>query len=138
MSSDDSTLSAPGAAPLDARALEASLTVDDLERSVAWYRAAPGFTVEREHERNGRKIAVTLRAGEVRILLGQDDGAPGSQWSKGECSPVRTRIAGGVDEVAERVGAHGEPIDTEPTDPPRGARVCRVKDPDGFRFAIST
>lgn len=90
MSSDDSTLSAPGAAPLDARALEASLTVDDLERSVAWYRAALGFTVEREHERNGRKIAVTLRAGEVRILLGQDDGARGSQRSKGEVSPYRS------------------------------------------------
>jgi catechol-2,3-dioxygenase len=43
-----------------ARSLNASLTVNDLAKSVAWYRDAIGFTVEREHERNGKVVAASL------------------------------------------------------------------------------
>src|SRR5690242_21513409 len=37
-----------------ARTLNASLTVNDLAKSIAWYRDVVGFTVDREHERNGK------------------------------------------------------------------------------------
>src|SRR5467141_244728 len=64
--------------------LQASLTVKDLTRSVAWYRDVIGFTIDSEHKRDGRLLAVSLKAGAVRILLTQDDGAKGLDRAKGE------------------------------------------------------
>ena len=40
-------------------------------------RRSLGFANDREHRRDGRLLAVSLRAGTARILLGQDDGAKG-------------------------------------------------------------
>src|ERR1043166_3931557 len=64
--------------------LSASLTVKDLQKSLAWYRDVVGFTVDQEHEREGKLRAVSMKAGAVRILLGQDDGARGLDRVKGE------------------------------------------------------
>jgi hypothetical protein len=55
-----------------------SLTVGDLEASAAWYCDALGFVIDRRHQRDGQLVAVSLRAGAVRILLAQDDGARGT------------------------------------------------------------
>ena len=68
---------------LHAQSLWASLTVRDLAASLGWYRDVVGFTVEKEHRREGRLFAVSLRAGEVRILLGQDDGRRGATAASG-------------------------------------------------------
>src|SRR5712671_6858876 len=57
--------------------LQASLTVKDLTKSVAWYRDVIGFIIDKEYERDGRRFAVALKAGAVRILVNQDDGAKG-------------------------------------------------------------
>lgn len=116
----------------------ASLTVKDLQTSLAWYRDAVGFTVDREHQRDGRVMAVSLRAGNVRILLGQDDGAKGMDRRKGEGFSLQLTTAQSVDAIAERIKSHGGTLDTEPTDTPWGARVFRVRDPDGFRLTISS
>ena len=70
--------------PLDAHDLAASLTVRELEQSAAWYRGALGFAVDRNHERNGRLIAISLKAGTVSLLLTQDDGAKDLDRAKGE------------------------------------------------------
>src|SRR5215212_3313362 len=67
-----------------ARSLGASLTVKDLEKSVAWYRDVVGFTVDRQMERQGKVMSVAIKAGAVRILLNQDDGAKGTDRAKGE------------------------------------------------------
>jgi catechol 2,3-dioxygenase-like lactoylglutathione lyase family enzyme len=72
------------APPLLAQSLEASLTVADVRRSVEWYRDVLRFSVDREFERAGRVFAVSLRAGTIRILLTQDDGARGVDRVKGE------------------------------------------------------
>src|SRR5205823_9287802 len=64
--------------------LSPSLTVKDLEKSLAWYQDVVGFTVDRKHERDGKLRAVSLRAGAVRLLIGQDDGAKGWDRVKGE------------------------------------------------------
>ena len=60
---------------LRGRSLTVSLTVNDLAKSLAWYQDVVGFTVDRKHEREGKLLAVSLKAGDVRILIGQDDGA---------------------------------------------------------------
>ena len=120
-----------------ARELTASLTVSDLARSLAWYRDVVGFHVDREHQREGRTIAVSLRAGAVRILLNQDDGAKGFDRAKGLGMSLQFTTAQSVDELAHRIKSHGVTLDTEPTDA-WGARVFRVRDPDGFKLVISS
>lgn len=97
-----------------------------------------GFIVEQKHERDGRLAAVSLRAGEVRILLGQDDGAKGWQRVKGEGFSLHFTTRQDVDELASRAKAGGASLELEPTDMPWGARVFRIEDPDGFKLAISS
>ena len=69
--------------PLQGDSLQASLTVKDLAHSAKWYAEVLGFSEDRRHEREGRLIAISLRAGAVRILLTQDDGAKGIDRVKG-------------------------------------------------------
>jgi uncharacterized glyoxalase superfamily protein PhnB len=79
------------------RALTASLTTNDLQKNLAWYRDVLGFTVEQQHEREGTVRAVSLKAGTVRILLGQDDGAKGWDRKKGEGISLMITTAQNVD-----------------------------------------
>jgi uncharacterized glyoxalase superfamily protein PhnB len=125
-------------ASFEARSLSASLTVRDLQRSLAWYRDAVGFTVDQEYQREGRLSAVALRAGAVRILINQDDGARGLDRSRGEGFSMMITTAQDVDEVARRIREHGGTLESEPADMPWGARAFRVRDPDGFKLAISS
>jgi len=120
------------------RALSASLTVKDLEKSLAWYCDVLGFSVDRRHEREGKLVAVSLQAGDVRILLGQDNGAKGWDRIKGEGFSMQITTDQDIDALARRIKEHGVELETEPVDTPWGARVFRVRDPDGFRFAISS
>jgi lactoylglutathione lyase len=121
-----------------AREMTASLTVKDLQKSLAWYRDIVGFTVDREIERDGKLRAVAVRAGTVRILLNQDDGAKGMDRVKGEGFSLQLITTQSVDDIARHIQESGGSLDTEPADMPWGARVFRVRDPDGFKFAIST
>lgn len=124
--------------PFLGRTLSASLTVNDLQKSLAWYQDVVGFSVDRKHEREGKLVAVSLRAGDVQILIGQDDGAKGWDRPKGEGFSMRIETDQNIDELADRIKAQGGSLELEPTDMPWGARVFRVKDPDGFKIAISS
>lgn len=119
------------------RALAASLTVKDLAASLAWYRDVVGFTLDREYEREGRRFAVSLKAGAVRILLTQDDGAKGPDRVKGEGFSLRITTAQDVDALAAGIQRRGGVLASQPADA-WGARVFRLVDPDGFRLAISS
>ena len=121
-----------------ARTLSASLTVKDLQKSLAWYRDVLGFTVDRKFEREGKLRGVALKAGDVRILIGQDDGAKGWERVKGEGFSLQFTTDQNVDEIAKRIKELGSTLDLEPADTPWGARVFRLRDPDGFRLAISS
>lgn len=123
--------------PFDASTLSASLTVADLHTSLAWYRDVLGFTVGRTFERAGTLFAASLRAGAVPILLTQDDGARGSDRVKGEGISLQLTTAQNVDEMARRVRERGATLDSEPADV-WGARVFRLRDPDGFKLVISS
>jgi uncharacterized glyoxalase superfamily protein PhnB len=119
------------------RALAASLTVKDLPKSMAWYRDVMGFTVDQQHEREGELMAVSLKAGDVRILLTQDDGAKGLDRVKGEGFSLQITTAQNVDDVAKRIKDAGGTLTTEPVDA-WGARVFRLQDLDGFKLVISS
>src|SRR5215475_5304476 len=121
----------------NATTLSAALTVNDLEKSLAWYRDVLGFAVTREFERDGRLFAVSLRAGVVPFLITQDDGSKGLDRVKGEGFSLRLTTAQNIDELAKRIQANGGTLDSPPADA-WGARVFRLRDPDGFRLVISS
>lgn len=127
-----------GGEVFEAEALTASLTVGDLEASVAWYCDVLGFSLAKRFEREGKLFAARLKAGRVLILLGQDDGAKGSDRVKGDGFSLQFTTQQDIDDIAARVKEHGVALDTEPTDTPWGARIMRLRDPDGFRFTISS
>ena len=118
--------------------LSASLSVDDLEKSLAWYRDLLGFSVHQKHERGGKLMAVSLNAGDVRILITQDDGARGTDRVKGEGFSMMITTDQSIDDVAKRIVDGGGTLELAPTDTPMGVRIFRVRDPDGFKFTISS
>jgi uncharacterized glyoxalase superfamily protein PhnB len=120
-----------------ASALPASLTVADIRESMAWYRDVVGFEVQQEMERDGTLRAVSLKAGDVRILLNQDDGARGWDRVKGEGVSFQFITDQSVDDIAARIKAAGGAIDSEPADMPWGMRMFRLRDPDGFKLVFS-
>lgn len=123
---------------LRARTLSASLTVNDLKKSLAWYTDVVGFFIEERYERDGELRAVALKAGNVRILIGQDDGAKGWDRVKGEGFSLHLTTAQDVDAIANRIKERGGTLLAEPTDMPWGSRVFRLQDPDGFKLNISS
>jgi lactoylglutathione lyase len=120
------------------RTISASLTVKDLQKSLVWYQDVVGFTVDRRHEREGKLVAVSLKAGDVRLLIGQDDGAKGWDRVKGDGFSLHITTDQNIDELANRIKAHGGNLLSEPADMPWGPRVFRIQDPDGFKIAISS
>jgi uncharacterized glyoxalase superfamily protein PhnB len=128
---------APDHPPLVAQSLEASLTTADVGRSRDWYRDTLGFSVDREFEREGRLFAVSMRAGSVRILVTQDDGAKGAERRKGEGFSLQLTTTQDVDTIAAAAKQAGAVLDTEPASM-WGVRAFRLRDPDGFRWTISS
>ena len=120
-----------------ARSIAPSLTCDDIAASLAWYESALGFTVVQRYERGGALRAVSLAAGAVRVLLTQDDFAKGREREKGVGFSLMLTTAQNVDEIAGRVRASGTTLESEPADQ-MGARVFRVRDPNGFLLVISS
>jgi uncharacterized glyoxalase superfamily protein PhnB len=123
---------------LRGRSLSVSLTVKDLQKSLAWYQDIVGFTVDRKHEREGRVVAASLKAGDVRILINQDDGAKGWDRVKGEGFSMQITTEQNLDEIASLIKKRGGVLDSEPADMPWGARIFRLRDPDGFRLTFSS
>jgi lactoylglutathione lyase len=121
-----------------ARALSLSLTVKDVKKSLAWYRDVVGFTVDQEMERDGKLRSVRMKAGDVRFLLNQDDGAKGWDRKKGEGFSFQFTTTQDIDALAARVKAKGGKLESEPADMPWGVRMFRLLDPDGYKFSISS
>ena len=117
--------------------LGASLTASDLATSAAWYRDVLGFAIDRVFERDGVQFAARLTAGPIALLLTQDDGAKGRDRAKGEGISLQITTRQNIDELAARAKAQGVTLDTEPMDA-WGARVFRLRDPDGFKLVVSS
>ena len=126
------------AEPLRARSLSASLTVKDVSKSMAWYRDVLGFTVDQQHEREGALRSAVMTAGDVRLLLNQDDGAKGKDRVKGAGFSLMITTTQDVDAIAGRIRESGTKLDSEPADMPWGMRMFRVQDPDGFKLAFGS
>ncbi len=119
------------------RTIAPSLTVNDVQASIAWYRDVVGFVVEREWEHEGKVLGATLVAGSAQLLIGQDDGAKGWDRVKGVGFRIFLNTAQDVDQVAANIKARGGSLAAEPADMPWGGRAFGLVDPDGFQLTIS-
>src|SRR5262245_2748988 len=121
---------------LKLRSASVSLTVNDLEKSLAWYQETLGFTVSERWEEDGKLAGVEMTAGDVSFMLSQDDWKKGRDRVKGVGIRVYCTTKQNVDKIAARAKAAGAP--GEPEDAPWGARTYSIDDPDGFKITIGT
>ena len=123
---------------LQATELTASLTADDVNASLAWYRDILGFEVTREHRRDDELRAVSLKAGTVRLLIGQDNWEKGRTRVKGEGFSLMLTVLQDIDQLAASIRSSGGTLESEPADTPWGTRAFRIVDPTGFRWTITS
>jgi uncharacterized glyoxalase superfamily protein PhnB len=117
-------------------AIVPSLTVDDVQKSIAFYEAL-GFAIEERWEEKGTLLGVMMRAGKTQIGLSQDDWKKGRDRKKG--IGVRLSIStapGTVDEIAKRAKHAGITLTSEPHDTEWKSRAFEVSDPSGFLLTI--
>lgn len=115
-----------------------SLTVTDIQASMAWYRDIMGFIVLQEWTHDGEVAGAVVQAGNIKFLLGQDDFEKGRDRKKGEGIRLFCVTVQDVDQVAQTIKSRGGVLAQEPTDQPWGTRDFSVIDPDGFKISIST
>jgi uncharacterized glyoxalase superfamily protein PhnB len=114
-----------------------SLTVNDLQKSLTWYRDVAGFVVAERWENEGKLLGVELQAGTVRVMIGQDDWKKGRDRKKGEGFRLYCRTTQNVDVLAAGIVARGGKLDHAPMDQPWGEREFALTDPDGFKITIA-
>ncbi len=116
--------------------MSVSLTVKDLQKSLAWYHEVLGFSIDRKIERDGMLRGIALKAGIARITINQDDGAKGWDRIKGLGFSIGITTGEDVDEIAQRIKKLTGKLDSEPADMPWGMRLLRLQDPDGYKVSI--
>ena len=127
-------------ASLNATTLGCSITCKDVTESIRWYRDVLGFQVAHQFERDGKVAGAAIMAGNIRIVLNQDDGKLGWDRIKGQGIYLQINVAtlSDVDTTAARIKASGWSLIDEPADRPWGVRMFQLKDPDGFKLGVST
>lgn len=121
---------------LKLREASPSFTVNDLGRSLAWYRDVLGLAVDERWERDGKLMGVSLSAGGVTFMIGQDDWKKGRDRKKGEGFRIYCETTQNVDALAKGIEARGGRLDQQPADQPWGSRDFSLTDPDGFKLTI--
>jgi len=127
-----------GGDSLTLRSASPSFTVGDLETSLGWYRDVLGFGVEETWKNDdGKVVGVSLKAGDVSFMIGQDDWKKGRERKKGEGFRIYCETKKSVDDLAKRIEAKGGRLDQGPTDQSWGVRDISLTDPDGFKITIA-
>ena len=119
------------------RDLAAGITVNDLQKSMAFYVDALGFVVHERWEMEGELRGVMLRAGRSRIGLSQDDFAKGRDRVKGVGMSIWLTTEQDLEKLVARIRQHGIPLDQELAEMEWGGRAFSVVDPDGFRLTFT-
>ena len=120
------------------RALTPSLTVNDMDASLAWYRDVLGFIVAEDFHEEGRLVGAHIRAGAIEFFLVQDDFAKGRDRKKGVGFRLYCTTGQDIDQLAAAIKERGGQLAHEPRDQPWGTRELAVVDPDGFQISISS
>jgi len=113
-----------------------SFTVNDLQKSLFFYRDVLGLVVKDRWEHEGKLMGVEMGAGGVTFMLGQDDWKKGRDRVKGEGFRLFCATTQDVDRLAAQIKARGGTLAQEPKDESWGARTFSVEDPDGYKLTI--
>jgi uncharacterized glyoxalase superfamily protein PhnB len=122
---------------LQAKTISPTLTVNDLQQSVAFFEGL-GFGIEERWEEKGVLLGVMLRAGAASINLSQDDWKKGRDRQKGVGMRLYVSTAQDIDQLAADAKKAGIALDAEPHDTSWGTRAFEVTEPSGFRLTISS
>ena len=122
---------------LKAKTVSPTLTVDDLQRSIAFFEGL-GFGVEERWEEKGVLLGVMVRAGEIELGLSQDDWKKGRDRKKGVGMRMYVYTTQDIDQLAAAAKKAGVTLDTEPHDTPWDSRAFEVTEPSGFSLTISS
>ena len=114
------------------------LTVNDLKKSLVWYRDILGFVAGEEWRQDGALMGVEMRAGAVTVWIGQDDWKKGRDRVKGEGIRLFGRTAQDIDRLAALIKSRGGVLAHDPRTEPWGERDFGLVDPDGFKITITT
>jgi len=113
-----------------------SFTVNDVQKSLAFYRDVLGFAEKEHWEKDGALHGVELVAGRVSFWIGQDDWKKGRDRVKGQGFRMYCGTAQDIDALARQIRERGGVLAEEPRDQPWGGREFAVVDPDGFKISI--
>jgi uncharacterized glyoxalase superfamily protein PhnB len=113
-----------------------SLTVNDLGESMAWYRDVLGCQVGELWQHEGVVMGAELKAGDVTIMVSQDDWKMGRDRVKGQGIRFYCSTTQDVDKMAAGIKARGGTLVSEPKDE-WGMRAFAIADPDGFKITIA-
>jgi catechol 2,3-dioxygenase-like lactoylglutathione lyase family enzyme len=119
------------------RSATPGFTVNDVEKSLRFYRDILGFVVTERWMHDGKLGGVELAAGDISFMLGQDDWKKGRNRPKGEGFRMYCITAQSVDRLSQQILARGGELTQGPTDQPWGMRDFAVTDPDGFKITIA-
>ena len=122
---------------LQAKTISPGLTVDDLQKSIAFFEGL-GFGVEERWEEKGTLLGVMLRAGEARLNLSQDDWKKGRDRRKGEGMRLYVSTSQDIDQLAAQAKKAGIALAAEPHDTDWGSRAFEVTEPTGFKLTIGS
>jgi len=112
-----------------------TLTVDDLQKSIAFYEAL-GFTIDERWEDKGTLLGVMMRSGTSQLGLNQDDWKKGRDRKKGMGVRISLSTTRNVDEIAKRAKSAGITLTSEPHDTEWESRAFEVVDPTGFLLTV--
>ena len=113
--------------------------MNDLQKSIAFYRDVLGFTEKERWEEDGALRGVEFVAGRVSFWLGQDDWKKGRDRAKGQGFRLYCTTAQDVDTLARQIQQRGGTLAEGPRDQPwGGGRDFAVVDPDGFKITIAS
>jgi uncharacterized glyoxalase superfamily protein PhnB len=112
-------------------------TVNDAEKSLAWYCDVLGFKVKERWEHEGRFLGAQLTSGSVTLNLGQDDWKMGRDRVKGQGTRMYIMTGPKIDQFADQIKARGGALDHEPKND-WGLRAFSITDPDGYKLTFMT
>ena len=121
---------------LRVRSLMPTLTVNDLKRSIQFYKDGLGFAVREEMKDGGELQGVLLDAGGAGLGLSQDDFGKGRDRVKGVGMRLYFETDQDLSALAGQAKAAGIKLNEGPAPLPWGPMAFTVTDPDGFKVTI--
>ena len=115
----------------------AGFTVNDLAKSIKFYRDGLGFSVGEELKEGDNVHGVMLDAGGHVLGIIQDDFAKGRERVKGVGMRLYIETDQDIEAIAKQAKAAGITLDQGPGPLPWGPIGITVTDPDGFKISIA-